>query len=45
MLGYMYLNGYGVKKDKITAIDQFRKAAKQGYKYAKEALTQMAETW
>jgi len=41
----MYLNGYGVKKNKTTAIDWFRKAAKQGFKSAKETLTQMEETW
>lgn len=37
-LGYMYLNGYGVKKDSNIAFDWLSKAAKQGNEDAKKFL-------
>lgn len=45
MLGYMYLNGKGAKRDKLEAIVWFRRAARQGDSEARVTLRHLGETW
>jgi TPR repeat protein len=43
-MGFMYENGQGVSSDRKTAIEWYRKAAKQGDELAIERLQQLRES-
>ena len=44
-LGRYYLSGFGVTKDVNEAVKWYRKAAEQGYEYAKDKLWELGEKW